>query len=389
MRVTSTITFILIFFSSCEKNWFEIKPRNNENDILVGTTTTSKDPRLAILNTISVDSITNTSINVNSEIIYDGGSKVTQRGVCWGINPNPTITDNSTKNGSGSGSFISSITSLTPNTTYYVRVYATNSLGTAYGNQIKFTTSNITTLTTVGASNVTKNSAVSGGNITYDGGLTITQRGVCWGINPNPTITDNNTSNGSGSGSFTSSITSLTPNTTYYIRAYATNALGTAYGNQIKFTTTKPTTKLVGSNNCASLNGITSLYDGWNGTTAAWGLSNTGHSGPCWIAPDPNDFRTSSVAGSSYVQFNRNFSNQGYIEFWVNTYKPGSNNVIPVISVNGSALGNATMVDGRASSFYWMKVRSPIIQSGNNNIRISFGTNYAVIKVDEIEFYEY
>ena len=95
------------------------------------------------------------------------------------------------------------------------------------------------------------------------------------------------------------------------------------------------------------------------------------------------------MAGSSYVQFNRNFSNQGYIEFWVNTYKPGSNNVIPVISVNGSALGNATMVDGRASSFYWMKVRSPIIQSGNNNIRISFGTNYAVIKVDEIEFYEY
>ena len=312
-----------------------------------------KVDRLATINTISATNITNTSVVVNSEIEYNGGSTVTQRGVCWSTNQNPTIADNITSNGSGSGSFTSSISGLNSNTIYYVRAYATNGVGTSYGNQINFTTTNISgslpTLTTVSASNVNNNSAVSGGNITSDGGSTVTQRGVCWSTNQNPTITDNITSNGSGSGSFTSSITSINANTTYYVRSYATNGLGTAYGNQINFTTTMLTALLVGSNNCTSLNGITSLYYGMNGTSAPWGLSNTGYSGACWVAPDPNNSSTQLgfVVGSNhYIQFNRNFMAQGYIEFWVNTYNPGYNNLIPVISVNGAAIGNTTMVGG-------------------------------------------
>ena len=352
--------------------------------------------KFATISTISATNISNTSVTINGEVKYDGGSTVIQRGVCWSTNQNPTIADNITSNGSGSGSFTSYITSLNANTTYYSRAYATNGVGTAYGNQINFTTTNISgslpTLTTVSASNVTNNSAVSGGNITSDGGSTVTQRGVCWSTNQNPTIADNITTNGSGSGSFTSSITSINANTTYYVRSYATNGLGTAYGNQINFTTTMPTALLVGSNNCASLNGITSLYYGMNGTSAPWGLSNTGYSVACWVAPDPNNSgQLGSVAGSNhYIQFNRNFIAQGYIEFWVNTYNPGYNNLIPVISVNGAAIGNATMVAGQSSSFYWMKVRSPIMQAGNNSIRIYVsGNNIQVLKVDEIEFYEY
>jgi len=354
-----------------------------------------KVDRLATISTISAINITNTGVSVNSVIEYDGGSTVTQRGMCWNTNQNPTITDNITTNGSGSGSFTSSIAGLNSNTTYYVRAYATNGVGTSYGNQINFTTTNISgslpTLTTVSASNVTNNSAVSGGNITSDGGSTVTQRGVCCSTNQNPTITDNITTNGSGSGSFTSSITSLNANTTYYVRSYATNGLGTAYGNQINFTTSMPTAILVGSNNCASLNGITSLYYGMNGTSAPWGLSNSGYSGACWVAPDPNNSgQLGSVVGSNhYIQFNRNFITQGYIEFWVNTYNPGYNNLIPVISVNGAAIGNATMVAGQSPSFYWMKVRSPIIQAGNNTIRILLSGSYYILKVDEIEYYEY
>ena len=354
-----------------------------------------KVDRLATISTISAANITNTSVVVNSEIEYNGGSTVTQRGVCWSTNQNPTITDNITSNGSGSGSFTSAISGLNSNTIYYVRAYATNGVGTSYGNQINFTTTNISgslpTLTTVSASNVTNNSAVSGGNITSDGGSTVTQRGVCWSTNQNPTITDNITTNGSGSGSFTSSITSLITNTTYYVRSYATNGLGTAYGNQINFTTTMPTALLVGSNNCASLIGITSLYFGLNGTSAPWGLSNTGYSGSCWVAPDPNNSGQlgSGVGSNHYVQLNRNFITQGYIEFWVNTYNPGYNNLIPFISVNGAAIGNATMVGGQSSSFNWMKVRSPIIQAGNNTIRILLSGSYYVLKVDEVEFYEF
>ena len=213
---------------------------------------------------------------------------------------------------------------------------------------------------------------------------------MCWSTNQNPTIADNITTNGSGSGSFTSSITSLNANTTYYSRAYATNGVGTAYGNQINFTTPMQTALLVDSNNCESLIGITSLYYGLNGTSHPWDLSNDGYSGACWVAPDPSFSSGLSSIAPNYVQLNRNFTSQGYIEFWINTPNGGSNNTIPVISVNGSANVNATMIGGQYSSFYWMKVRSPIMQAGNNSIRIYVSVNSVqVLKVDEIEFYEY
>ncbi|MBO4543550.1 MAG: hypothetical protein J5725_10270, partial [Bacteroidales bacterium] len=95
----------------------------------------------------------------------------------------------------------------------------------------------IPTVTTMTASNITDTTAVSGGNITNDGGATITACGVCWSTSQNPTINDNHTTNGATTGSFTSNITGLTAGTTYYVRAYAINAVGTAYGNEVSFTT--------------------------------------------------------------------------------------------------------------------------------------------------------
>jgi len=92
-------------------------------------------------------------------------------------------------------------------------------------------------LTSTTVSSITQISAESGGNITNDGGATVTARGVCWSTTTNPTIADDKTIDGSGVGSFISSIIDLTMNTTYYVRAYATNSQGTAYGNEVSFTT--------------------------------------------------------------------------------------------------------------------------------------------------------
>lgn len=92
-------------------------------------------------------------------------------------------------------------------------------------------------LTTTTVSAVTQTTAESGGNITSDGGATVTARGVCWSMNATPTIADNSTTDGTGTGSFTSSITGLTAGTPYYVRAYATNSVGTGYGNSQSFTT--------------------------------------------------------------------------------------------------------------------------------------------------------
>lgn len=95
----------------------------------------------------------------------------------------------------------------------------------------------IPSLTTTEITNITSSSATCGGNITYDGGAAVISRGVCWSTNSNPTTADNATTNGSGTGSFASTITGLTPNTTYYVCAYAINSAGTAYGNTITFST--------------------------------------------------------------------------------------------------------------------------------------------------------
>jgi uncharacterized protein (TIGR02145 family) len=193
-----------------------------------------------ILTTTPVSAITQTTAECGGTITSEGVAAVTARGVCWSTNPTPTVTDNITSDGTGTGSFISSITGLTAGTPYYVRAYATNSAGTGYGNIQSFTTlenNTIPLLTTATVSAITWTTAECGGTITSDGGATVTARGVCWSTNPTPTVADNTSTDGTGTGSFTSSITGLTAGTPYYVRAYATNSVGTGYGNIQSFTT--------------------------------------------------------------------------------------------------------------------------------------------------------
>jgi V8-like Glu-specific endopeptidase len=195
---------------------------------------------LPTVTTNSVTSITTTSAVCGGNVTSDGGATVTARGVCWSTSPNPTIYNSKTVNGSGTGSFTSNISGLSPNTTYHVRAYATNSVGTSYGVDRPFTTQTPVTpptVTTNSVTSITTTSAVCGGNVTSDGGATVTARGVCWSTSPNPTIYNSKTVNGSGTGSFTSNITGLNPATTYHVRAYATNSAGTSYGVDRQFTT--------------------------------------------------------------------------------------------------------------------------------------------------------
>jgi len=201
---------------------------------------------LPIITTNTISQITGTTSMSGGNILSNGGSNIISRGVVWDANPNPTISlPTKTSDGTGNTQFSSNITGLLPNTPYYVRAYATNASGTSYGNLIQFYTIPIlASLTTTTISTIKNISAISGGNITNDGGASVFARGVIWSTNPNPDISlGTKTVNGTGNGSFVSNITNLLPNTTYYVRAYATNASGvnysanTAYGNQLTFTT--------------------------------------------------------------------------------------------------------------------------------------------------------
>ena len=198
---------------------------------------------LPTINTLNISSVTSSSFNSGGNITSSGGSSVIQRGICWSNNNSvPTINNSYSTNGTGSGLFTVQISGLIANTTYFVRAYASNSYGTAYGNTLQFTTlqgNSIPSVQTYSISNIGTNTGYGGGNVLNDGGLAVSSKGICWSTNTNPTNSNVNfmTIDGTGTGSFNSYLTNLTHSTTYYVRAYATNSLGTAYGNQVSFTT--------------------------------------------------------------------------------------------------------------------------------------------------------
>jgi uncharacterized protein (TIGR02145 family) len=112
----------------------------------------------------------------------------------------------------------------------------------------------LATLITLPIGNITGTTATSGGNITNNGGTSVTQRGVVWSTSPNPTTANSQSSDGSGTGNYTSTLTGLSSNTTYYVRAYATNSAGTAYGNQLNFTTTANGQTGITAHTCGATN---------------------------------------------------------------------------------------------------------------------------------------
>ncbi len=195
---------------------------------------------------------TATVSNITSSTATSGGRIITQApllsyGLCWSTEGNPTIDDSSTiESLRFNSNFSIDIKGLKGGTKYYVRAYATNRFGVGYGNEMSFTTQPtiIPELATTMASNITFTNATSGGNITNNGGASISASGVCWSTSANPTITNNKITNGTETGEFISPVAGLTPLTTYYLRAYATNSLGTAYGNEVSFTTSSTSTSI-------------------------------------------------------------------------------------------------------------------------------------------------
>jgi uncharacterized protein (TIGR02145 family) len=230
--------------------------------------------------------ITATSALSGGSVTDDGGSAIIAKGVCWSTSTGPTVENTKTLDGNGADGFTSVLSGLSVNTKYYLKAYAINSIDTGYSIEVNFTTKDgLPIVNTASVTNITDTSAVSGGNITNDGGFPVTARGVCWNSSQNPTIDNSKTLDGTGSGIFTSNLKDLSPKTIYYVRAYATNVTGTTYGDNQTFTTS---TQAPEANTCAAtdkttttatLNGSVNAHDSSTtvtfeyGTTTSYGMS--------------------------------------------------------------------------------------------------------------------
>ncbi len=264
-------------------------------------------PQAPTVTTEPVSGITSNSATGNGTISSLGGPNPTAYGVCWSTSADPTTADSKTDEGAAgsTGVFTSSITGLSPNTTYYVRAYATNTAGTSYGNEVSFTTNGIApTVSTQDASDITATSAVGNGNISDLGIPNPSQHGVCWNTGGSPTTADSKTEQGAviATGAFTSSISGLSPNTTYYVRAYTANSAGTSYGAQVSFITLPQAPTVT----TEPVSGITSNSATGNGTISSLGGPNPTAYGVCWsTSADPTtaDSKTDKGAAGSTGAF--------------------------------------------------------------------------------------
>ena len=201
---------------------------------------TTADYSLSSLTTEVPKNITFYSVEVGGNVANEGGGSVSERGFCFGLNPSPSIADNklpvSTK---GLGSFALVIINLKENTKYFVRSYAINEKGTAYGNEQNFTTLDfkLPTVTTGTITDFSYTTSNSDGNLVDDGGAPILEMGFCISENANPSLSDTKLKVTTTKGGFNGSFRNLKENTNYYVRAYAQNIKGVAYGNQITFKT--------------------------------------------------------------------------------------------------------------------------------------------------------
>jgi hypothetical protein len=197
-----------------------------------------------VVNTTDVSSITRTTATCGGEIISQGDSEITERGICWSTSDKPTILDNIKIDDSDNNFYTIELTGLDPDTEYFIRAYATNNFGTGYGEIKSFITEPAIppVINTSGITNITCTTATSGGKIISDGAAQIIDRGLCWGPSENPTIEDNFISleNEYKLNPFSYTIKDLETNSTYYVRAYATNIVGISYGEYRQFTTNNP-----------------------------------------------------------------------------------------------------------------------------------------------------
>jgi hypothetical protein len=229
------------------------------------------DPRTLITDALPPTVTTGTSSNITASgatiagnVTATNGANVTERGIVYATTSNPTTSSSKSASGTGTGSFTANLVGLSSNTTYNYRAYAVNSKGTSYGsNQTFITQPDPAQLAITSIYDTTFNTTKVDSTVTQTDGATITERGVVYATSSNPTTGNNKVANGSGTGNYTTTLTGLTGSTSYYVRAYAINSVGTSYSAQTTFNTQQtPSAPTVTTGASSQITDITARLSG-------------------------------------------------------------------------------------------------------------------------------
>ena len=236
---------------------------------------------LPTVTTASISAITQTTATAGGDVTDDGGDPVTNRGVYWGTSESPETTGTKLQIGSGEGAFTGNLTALGPGTTFYVKAYATNKEGTAFGAQVSFETlmEDTCAVTTDNVTAITSTTATVSGALTCEGEATATERGVYWGTSKDPETTGTKLQIGGDEDAFTGDLTALEPGTTYYVKAYVVHTTETAFGDEVSFTTLMEDTCTVTTD---AVTAITSTTATVGGTITCEGEATATERGVYW-----------------------------------------------------------------------------------------------------------
>ena len=197
---------------------------------------TTMSDTIPLVDTYTVKNITYCSAVPSGQVLSSGGQTVEEYGICYSTESLPTIDGMHVVAGSGVGAFECQLTDLLPETRYYVRAYAVCTKDVYYGDQLNFDTKVLPlAVRTISVSDVTASRVMAEGEVIRDGGLEVTECGFCWGMEHNPTIDGLHVNASFGVGEYSCYFSGLERGQTHYVRAYAINEAGVAYGDELEF----------------------------------------------------------------------------------------------------------------------------------------------------------
>lgn len=284
-----------------------------------------EDIGLPALTTQPVSNLTQTSVTFNGTIENEGTPSYTERGFVYSTTAQPTIENNHgriTSAVNNQHSFSANVSGLVSNESYYVRAYAINTIGVAYGNDVHFTTGSVQTeVSTSAVTNISASSATLNGTIIEEGSPAYTERGFCYAKTGTPTISNNKiVVSGSGTGAYSTSVSSLEYQTTYYARAYAIQNGQTVYGNIVSFSTSWTNTQVQTS----AASSISASSATFNGTIVNEGSPAYTEKGFCYSSSTSSPTITNNkitVTGTGSGNYSKNVTGLEYqTTYYVRAY---------------------------------------------------------------------